>query len=44
MAETTYPGLVIEQISVTPRPDNQVNQPLQDDVISPDDVKLARPM
>lgn len=44
MDELTYPGLVIEQISVTPRPDDQVNQPIDDDIISPDKVKIARLM
>lgn len=42
--ETTYPGVVIEQVSVTPRPDNQVNPPVDDDIISPDKVKVARLM
>lgn len=43
MNESIYPGLVIEQISVTPRPDDQVSQPI-DDVLDPGEVKLARPM
>lgn len=43
MNDTIYPGLVIGEPIVTPRPNDQVNQPI-DDIISPDEVQIARPM
>lgn len=41
--DTIYPGLIIEE-SVTPGSGNQVNPPVDEDVISPEKVKVARLM
>lgn len=38
------PGLLIETISVTPQSDDNVNPPIENNIISPDKVKAARLM
>lgn len=43
MEEIIYPGIVIGEPIVTPRSDERVNQPI-DNIISPDEVQIARPI